>query len=342
MNKLFQSIALLLTLALPSVPSQAETLRIFSATDLDAIAPLLKQFEQQHPDLMIKYQEFNTQELYDELLTGQEPPDVVISSAADLQVKLVNDGFAQPIENVPDANIGQSWSQWADELFGFTYEPIVFVYNKKAFEGKTLPTTHEALAEQLRDQSDFYFQRVGSYDATKSGLGYLVASQDEVTFSLTGRLQDSMGRARAETHCCTSILLDKLTSGELVFGYNLLGSYAMAKALKNEHIAVIVPEDYALVIVRSAFVHRQAQNATAAAEFIRFLRSEQGQDIIAKQTALIPLNYRLGSINDPFNQINAPTSFHPIPLAPELLVYLDQQKRQHFIEAWSQAMGTTR
>ncbi|TDR14839.1 ABC transporter substrate-binding protein [Marinomonas communis] len=320
--------------------AQESNLRIYSATDISAIRPLLHEFETLNPEATILYREFNTQELYDELLDPiLPPPDVVISSASDLQVKLVNDGFAQPIYDVPNVSSHQPWAQWSNELFGFTYEPIVFVYNKESFQNRSIPHTHEALAEQLREQAKFYQGRIGTYDAASSGLGYLVASQDEVTFSLTGRLQESLGRARADIHCCTSLLLTRLTTGDLVFGYNLLGSYAMAKAMNNEHIGVIVPEDYALVIVRSAFVHRDAKAAELGADFIAYLRSPAGQQTIANNTALMPLDRTLGSHNDPENQLNSSTNFHPIRLAPELLLYLDQHKKTQFLNSWSQALG---
>ncbi|RDL45656.1 ABC transporter substrate-binding protein [Marinomonas piezotolerans] len=316
------------------------TLRIYSATDISAIRPALQEFESFYPNITISYQEFNTKELFDELLTPSLPsPDVVISSASDLQVKLVNDGLAQPIYDVPSADSHQPWAQWTNELFGFTYEPIVFVYNKEAFKDKPIPHTHEALAEQLREQAEFYQNRIGTYDAGSSGLGYLVASQDEVTFSLTGRLQESLGRAKADIHCCSSILLNRLTSGELVFGYNLLGSYAMAKAALNGRIGVIIPEDYALVVVRSAFVHKNAAQPSIAAAFIKYLRSPAGQNTIATKTALMPLDRQLGSHNDSDNQLQKSTNFHPIRLGPELLLYLDQHKQMQFLNGWSQAVS---
>ncbi|WP_417553334.1 ABC transporter substrate-binding protein [Marinomonas fungiae] len=314
-------------------------LRIYSATDISAIRPMLHEFESLYPDVTVLYREFNTIELFDELLNPSLPaPDVVISSAADLQVKLVNDGFAQPVYDVPDVSPNQPWAQWSNELFGFTYEPIVFVYNKEAFKNTAIPHTHEALAEQLREKAAFYQDRIGTYDAGSSGLGYLVASQDEVTFSLTGRLQESLGRAKASIHCCSSILLTRLSTGDLVFGYNLLGSYAMAKATNNAHIGVIVPEDYTLAILRSAFVHKNATRPELAAAFIKYLRSPAGQITIATKTALMPLNRQLGSHNDPEQQLQKSTNFHPIRLGPELLLYLDQHKKAQFLNSWSQAM----
>ncbi|MBM6549785.1 ABC transporter substrate-binding protein [Marinomonas ostreistagni] len=330
---------LLIVMSIFAKVAHADTLTIYSATDRSAIAPLLEEFAALYPETNIDYVEFNTQELYDELVMPAQPtPDVVISSAPDLQVKLVNDGYALSLDNLPDMSPEQPWAQWSDELFGFSYEPIVFVYNKQAFAQHDVPTTHEALAEQLRDRPDFYNGRIGTYDAANSGLGYLVATQDEVTFSLTGRLQESLGRAQADIHCCTSILLNKLSQGELVFGYNLLGSYAMARALKDNNIDVIVPEDYALVVIRSAFVHQATDNPIVATNFIRYLRSPAGQKTIAAHSALLPLDRSLEPHSDVRQQLTKPTNFHPIRLGPELLLYLDKRKREYFLNRWQQVM----
>ena len=338
MSNLFRTLILLLCLS----ATQGQALTIFSATDFSAIEAVLREFSTLYPEANIEYQEFDTQELYDELRQPTRPhPDVVISSAPDLQVKLVNDGYAQTLLSLPDMALAQPWAQWSDELFGFTYEPIVFVYNKHAFNDLAVPTTHEALAEQLRDYPKFYEGRIGTYDVAQSGLGYLVATQDEVTFSLTGRLQESLGRARADIHCCTAILLDKISSGELVFGYNLLGSYSMAKARHDDNIEVIIPEDYTLAVVRSAFVHQHAENVALATHFIRYLRSPAGQTTIATQSELLPLDRRLSSHNDVTQQLRKPTNFHPIRLGPELLLYLDQRKRASFLNRWAQGMHHT-
>ncbi|WP_240476511.1 ABC transporter substrate-binding protein [Marinobacterium rhizophilum] len=140
---------------------ERQSLLIYSATDRTAIAPLLDAFQARHPAVTLDYREFNTMELDQKMrqLSGDEFPDLVISSAMDLQIRLVNDGFAQAFEN-PVLNELPGWANWRNEAFGFSYEPIVFVYNKAAFNGRDLPRTHEDLATALR--SDGPFSSTGS------------------------------------------------------------------------------------------------------------------------------------------------------------------------------------
>jgi ABC-type Fe3+ transport system substrate-binding protein len=326
------------TTVLPTI-WEADRLTIYSATDLNAIAPLLDTFSAQNPDIKLEYREFNTQEL-DRAIRAKplaDQPDVVISSAMDLQVRLVNDGYAQPVfgeavEALP------SWANWRNEVIGFTYEPIVFVYNKQAFEEKTVPLTHESLASAMRIDDDFFIHKVGSYDARRSGIGYLVATQDEVTSSISGRLQESLGRARTQVYGQTSMLLDDIASGALIFGYNLLGSYSFAREKRDSRIGVVIPQDYALVVSRAVFISKQAKHVSNAQRFVNFLISKEGQEVIAKKSELMALTPDIDALLSRQNIQDQTINFHPIPLGPALMVYLDDSKRRRFIKAWENAL----
>ncbi|UTW14294.1 ABC transporter substrate-binding protein [Marinobacterium rhizophilum] len=316
------------------------SLLIYSATDRIAMAPVLEAFALRYPDVVLNYREYNTMEL-DQAMRNparDESPDLVISSAMDLQIRLVNDGFAQAFED-PVLSELPSWANWRNEAFGFSYEPIVFVYNKAAFSGKELPKTHEALATALRSDGLFFQHRVGSYDVRTSGVGYLVASQDEVTSSISGRLQESLGRAFTRVYCCTAQILDAISDGELVLGYNMLGSYALARAYADPRLGVIVPQDYALVVSRVAFIPKKARNLTGARALLRFMLSFEGQQVIAQHGDLVAIHPQAtGPYSVTALQQEQTLNFHPIALGPALMVYLDQSKRRRFVSEWQNAL----
>ena len=50
--------------------------------------------------------------------------DVVLSSGVDQLVKLANDGCARSIRS-SEAQTVPRWANWRDEVFGFTFEPVV-------------------------------------------------------------------------------------------------------------------------------------------------------------------------------------------------------------------------
>ncbi|WP_417537622.1 ABC transporter substrate-binding protein [Marinomonas sp.] len=318
---------------------EADRLTIYSATDLKAISPVLLAFKVQNPNIKLEYHEFNTQELDRAIRVKslENQPDVVISSAMDLQIRLVNDGYAQPIKD-EILEVLPSWANWRNEVVGFTYEPIVFVYNKAAFKDKIVPLTHESLASVMRSGDDFFIHRVGSYDARYSGIGYLVATQDEVTSSISGRLQESLGRARTQVYRQTASLLDDIASGKLIFGYNLLGSYSFAREKYDDRIGVVIPQDYALVVSRAAFISKYAKHALNAQRFMSFLMSAEGQSVIANQSELVALNPDIEALVSRQNIYDQTINFHPIPLGPALMVYLDDSKRRRFIKAWENAL----
>jgi hypothetical protein len=75
-------------------------------------------------------------------------PDLLISSASDLQIKLANDGHALP-HRTPAGEALPDWAQWRGEVIGFTFEPAVIVYNPTLLPPGTQPRTHRELAELL-------------------------------------------------------------------------------------------------------------------------------------------------------------------------------------------------
>lgn len=329
-------VLLCLSLTLMAAPNEPTTaLDIYSATDYRAIAPMLKDFKKRYPDIQVNYREFNTLQLYQAIkaLPRDQLPDVVISSAMDLQVRLVNDGYAQPIDD-PALDELPAWAKWRNEAIGFTYEPIVFVYNKLAFKDKAVPLTHESLASSLRSSDEFYTHKVGSYDVRRSALGYFIATQDEVASSISGRLQESLGRTVTQVYCCTSQILDDIADKKLVLGYNMLGSYALARAKRDPRIGVVIPEDYTLVVSRVAFISKTAKHVANAKRFLHYLISKQGQKIMSEQSELIALSANIDSLSKRLPSLKATINFHPIPVGPALMVYLDQSKKEKFIQGW--------
>lgn len=319
---------------------QTGNLVIYSATDRRMITPLLQAFSERYPGIKLHYEEFNSLELEQWLRTHENEagPDIVISSASDLQLKLVNDGYAQDYRP-PQAGRLPGWAQWNHQLYGFTYEPVVMVYNRKAFAHHPVPQTHEALAVDLRQNQSFYEGRVVTYDIRNSGTGYLIATQDELHSSLSGRLTEGLGRAQALAFCCTADLMDTVAKGYAVLGYNLLGAYALKRADADPRIGVILPRDYTLVLTRSAFISRLAPNTANARTYMDFILSRQGQEALAQRSEMTVLDSGVtGRHTIAALKHNHDTNFVPIKLEPALMVYLDKWRRQQFLHQWNNAL----
>ena len=319
--------------------AQAQPLNIHSATDTSAIIGLIAGFEAANPGVRVNYTEYNTSELHAAVIgSGGAGMDVVISSAMDLQVDLVNRGLAQAFrprsaETLPD------WASWRNEIWGFTLEPVLMAYNKAAFEGRSLPRTRSELASQVRDDPAFYNRRVGTYDVALSGVGYLFATQDARRGYQLPRLVETLGRAEALTYCCSGLILAAVGEGRLVYGYNVIGSYALDVAARDPRIGLYLLDDYTLAFSRTAFVPQRADNPGLGQRFISYLLSEEGQAEIARSGGLVPVTALEGAAPEKVLELLRGQPLLPIRLGPGLLTYLDRMKQDRFLTDWSASFG---
>ncbi|MBO0904111.1 ABC transporter substrate-binding protein [Jiella sonneratiae] len=317
------------------------TLDVWSATDTAAMSAIVAGFEAAHPEIAVRYTEFNTSELQEAVLDAKQVPDLVISSAMDLQVELVNRGLASPLSDMPET---PEWSRWRNELFGFTEEPVALVYNRRAFSQRPLPATRSELAGMIRDDPRFFDGRVGTYDVGLSGVGYMFATQDAQRGFQASRLVESLGRAKAKTYCCTNDMVEKVADGTLVLAYNVIGSYALEQVQRDPRLGILLLSDYALVFTRSVLVTKASDAKPAASSFVRFLLSEAGQRLIGQRSSLFPLVENLQEGQSFLEtRFEGTTSLLPIRLRPSLLTWLDGRKKEKFLREWQASIqGRTR
>lgn len=316
---------------------------VYSTTDSAVLEPVIDDFSNLHPDIRLRYVELDAQPLFDRFLAeaaqGRPQADILFSSAMDLQVKLVNDGFAQAHRS-PSADRLPPWAQWRHEIFGLTFEPVVMVANPRIFSGKRVPRSRIELVDALRDDPQFWRGRIGTYNIATSSVGYLLASQDARLSSEYGALIEAMGDADARTFQNVAVLLDDIEAGNIALGYNVLGSYAKRRIDSGADLQIIFPEDYTLAIVRAAFIAKDAPNPEGAHVFLEYLMSLRGQRILTTQSDLAAAREE---IRGPFGRLGISGSavgpLRPIPIGPGLLTYLDRQKRERFLANWNGAVN---
>ncbi|MGX9857027.1 sensor histidine kinase (plasmid) [Limimaricola variabilis] len=331
----------LLGISLAPPAARAETLSIFSATDGPAMAPLIAAFEERNPGVRVSYSEFQTVGLHRALLDISPGlvPDLVVSSAMDLQVDLVNRGLARQLD-IPDELRPPDWATWRSELFGFTFEPAAIAYDRRLFDEEDLPRSHRDLASFVRDNETKLAGRIGGYDLRGSGIGYLFATQDSIQGPQAQRLTEAFGRAGMRRYCCTSQMVAATASGEIALAFNAIGSYAAAFASDTPEVGLHFLDDYNLVMTRTGFVPKAATRPDLGARFLLFMLSDDGQRLLTESTPLIPIRPP-GKATAPILQKidNQRSSFLPIRLGPGLLTYLDELKREQFLSGWEASLG---
>jgi len=310
-------------------------LLVRGTTDITAFEPVLQAFASAAPAAAITYEQWGSNDLY--RLTeaacrdGDAVADLVISSAVDQQVKLVNDGCAQPHRSEATSRLPPE-ANWRDEVFGVTKEPAVIVYNRELVSSDEVPYSRFDLIDLLRPSGTRFAGRVATYDIEASGLGYLFAFADSQQATTFGSLLEAFGRSGAVATCCSAEIIDAVAEGEWLIAYNVLGSYALARAARDRRIGVVAPQDYTLVLSRAALIPKGARQPELAGSFIDFMLGGEGRRALAASRLVVSFGEPEGS------EIDLPeaaeTGLRPIPLSPTLLVGLDRHKRNQFLARW--------
>jgi hypothetical protein len=78
-------------------------------------------------------------------------------------VKLVNDGYSQPYVSSATRAL-PDWANWRGEVFSFTFEPAVIVYNSALVPEVEAPWSRDDIIRLLRGNMEKYRRRVATYD----------------------------------------------------------------------------------------------------------------------------------------------------------------------------------
>src|SRR5213075_1205017 len=250
---------------------------IYSALDTKAAQPLIKDFSALYPGIKVEYSDLNSTELYNrfiaEAASGQGSADVMWSSAMDLQVKLVDEGHALMYAS-PEASKLPSWAVYKNQAYGTTYEPAVFIYNKRLVAADEVPQDHAAFVKLLATKTDKFKGKVTTYDIEKSGVGFMFVVQDAKFFPGMKDMVKGFGASSYKVYSSTGNMLEKVSSGEHLLGYNVLGSYALVRAKKDPNLGVVLPKDYTLVLSRVMFIGKQAKNPNAPKLWTDYILSQ--------------------------------------------------------------------
>ncbi|MEP7068992.1 MAG: ABC transporter substrate-binding protein [Usitatibacter sp.] len=315
---------------------------IYSTMDFAEARPLIADFEALYPGIEVQYNEMNSPEVYGRFIQETErdghSADVTWSSAMDLQIKLANDHFAEAYRS-PEARFLPEWAVWHDEAYGTTFEPAVFVYNKKLVPPDEVPQTHSDFLRLLTSRPEKYSGNVITYDIEKSAVGFLFLSQDSLAMPGLWNLVSVLGARNVELEANTATMIERIASGKDLIGYNLLGSYALGRAKRDPSLGVVLPRDYTLVLSRVILIAKNARHPSAARLWLDFVLSRRGQTVLAERSRFFSIR------PDVTGEFTAATlartlgpSSHPIGVGSGLLVFLDKAKHQEIIRRWRQAI----
>lgn len=311
---------------------------VYATTDLAALSALIKDFESMFPGVQVEYRELNSAELLNRYLaeTAAHRPsaDVLWSSAMDLQMKLANDNLTASYAS-PEAAYLPEWAVWRNTAYGTTFEPAVFAYSKRHVPAAEVPQTHAELLTLLNTQRAKYAGKVTTYDIEKSAVGFLFATQDSRIHPRFWDLVQGLGANAVELETNTSVMMERIASGKVYLGYNLIGSYALTRARRDPAIGIVLPKDYTLVMTRIALLSKAAPHPNAGKLWLDYLLSKRGQGLLANRAELFSIrNDVTGDFTAQALRQTLGPSLKSIGVGPTLLVFLDQSKRFEFLRRW--------
>lgn len=318
----------------PAQKEPARLLTVEAATDVSFMRPFIEAFQRSHPQVAVQYVDMLSSELLDRARAAcaqrDATPDVYLTISTDHLVELANDGCAAPVSK-DVAGQAPAWAQWRREVFAFSLEPAVFVYNRRLIPGGAAPRSHLALVEALRDDPDAWRGRIGTYDIERSGPGFNYANFDARQAAIYGRLIESFGRSQVKTFCCSNEMVDAVARGDILLAYNVQLSYAYAGQRTRPDLGVVLPSDYQAIQTRSAMVSRDARNLQDASAFLETLVSRRGQAIAGAQIAPPAGAETLGTVLDTERASQ-------VVVDPSLLSLRDPARRERFIQEWRGAI----
>lgn len=313
---------------------------VYSTTDLKAAAPLIQGFETLYPGIKVEYNDMNSTELYNryisEQASGSSSGDVVWSSSMDTALKLATD-YAQEYAS-PELGKLPKWAVWKEKAYGTSYEPLVFIYNKRLIPAGEVPDSHTALAKLVSGDPQRFKKKVTTYDIEKSGVGFMLSvmdSKDDPNYFAT--LAD-IAKGGLVVQSSTGTMMERVSSGENLIGFNIIGSYAETRAKTDTSLGIVYPTDYTLVLSRVSFISHQAAHSHAAKLWLDYILSEKGQNILANQVDIPSIRQDIEGNNDVDGLTKKlGNALKPIPVDESLLEYLEPTKRLEYIKKWRAA-----
>ncbi|MCP8895123.1 ABC transporter substrate-binding protein [Shinella daejeonensis] len=327
--------------ALIEAAKQEGTVSIYTSTDAAQSQRLQDAFVAKY-GIKIAYNDLGTNGAYNQVISeaaaSQTTADVVWSSAMDLQMTLVQDGYAAEYAS-PEAGNLPDWADYKNMLYATTVEPIGVIYNTKALSEDQLPKTYADMIAFLKDNKAELQGKVATFDPEKSGSGFLHHSNDARERSDFWDLAKAMGENNAKIYSSSGGMKETVVSGENVIAINIIGSYALDWVKESPNLGVHFSTDYTPAFSRLALITKDAPHPNAAKLFVDFMLSAEGQSHLAEGGLPSVRGDVTAGLNIETLNERVGGGLKPIAVDEGVLEYMEQMKRVEFLNEWKAALG---
>lgn len=327
--------------ALIDAAKKEGTVTIYTSTDAEQSQALIDAFTAKY-GIKVAYNDVGTNGAYNQVISeaaaSQVTADVVWSSAMDLQMTLVKDGYAEPYKSAEAGSI-PSWANYQDTLYATTIEPIGMIYNTGALEEDRIPKTRADLIKFLKDNQAELKGKVATFDPEKSGTGFLHHTNDARQTTDFWDLAKALGADGVKTYSSSGSMKETVVSGENVLAINIIGSYALDWVKETPNLGVTFGTDYTPAFSRLALISKGAPHPNAAKLFVDFTLSKEGQEALASGGLPSVREDVTSGLNIKTLNEKVGGGLKPIAVDEGLLEYMDPAKRVQFFNDWKAAIA---
>jgi len=267
--------------------SRAEKgLLIYSNMATDNWKPILAAFNKHYPWIEVKTLDLNSGEVFQRFIAESEGG----IATADFLVTQPPNGWARMLKEnrafryaSPEIPYLAKWASRQEEVYTFSCDPSIIVWNTKIIPADMIPKGLADLAEKAKKKPDFFRGRLTCYNDTSTygifGAWGLYKHHGEKFWTwmdVIGPLSrpESSGGAQ----------LEKILSGEYMMSYNVgvitLAVSSVKKAGKL--LGWKYMEDGNIVLVRGMAIPKKAVNVNSAKLLLDFILSREGQVAMTK------------------------------------------------------------
>ncbi len=303
---------------------------VYSAAFKPFCQSLLAGFAKAYPAVRLQFIDGVSTDLHTQFLglqaQGLAPPDVIWSSAMDLQMELVQQGHAQPHRS-PHAPAMPDWARFEDLAFCTTLEPLVSLRHAQDLGPGEAITTVAELADLMARRPALLLNRMVCLDIEANGMGFLamlVARQSADAFERFIQLAAAL---KPKGHGSNPPLVQALATRQAVLAFPVLGSFAARAVQTHPELAVCDSPADRLGLSRVALIPQRAPHPAQAACFVDFLLSPAGQACM-HEDGLFPICDQGQGKGLP------PMSVKPLSIQAGFGPWLDPQARQALRQDW--------
>jgi iron(III) transport system substrate-binding protein len=260
------------------------TLVIYSNTDQENWAPILRDFQKKYPWVTkISADNLDSDEVFQrqlsEMATGNAPADMLVSNAVQAWAT-----YAEKSENVmqyksPELEKLEDFAQLMPGVYAMSLDPVGLAYNSTL-----IPEELKSIADlaKLVSADPAKFQGKITTRDVNGAFGFTVS---KAWVDGNPKAWDTLGKilpqARPETSSGTQ--REKILSGEYVAGFLISSAVAYpAEEQSGGLLKFVLPTDGTVVLGRGIGITPKAPHVATAKLFLDFVLSEEGQNAVAE------------------------------------------------------------